>query len=77
MVLTVFRVATIVVEGRLREFVRRRRTHREDAGVRDHVIVCGCRRVGLSVASEFACEGAQLVAVGTADALHELERVCS
>ena len=53
----------LVAEGRLSEFVGRRRMDRKIADLRDHVVVCGWGRVGRAVADHLHDRGRDVVVV--------------
>jgi voltage-gated potassium channel len=52
-----------VTEGHLRAHLERRRMDRDIASMRDHVIVCGCGRVGRAAAEFLAGTGLRVVVV--------------
>lgn len=52
-----------VVEGRLTDHTRRRRMERHIAALHDHIIVCGCGRVGRTMVEHAEGAGAQVVVV--------------
>lgn len=56
-------VLELLIEGHMRELVRRRRMEREIAGMSGHVLVCGWGRVGREVARFLANSGRQVVVV--------------
>ncbi|EOW9528837.1 TrkA family potassium uptake protein [Bacillus cytotoxicus] len=45
-------VAAMIIEGNLFHAVRRKKMNKQIAGLKDHIIVCGCGRVGLQVVHE-------------------------
>ncbi|MGG2063343.1 potassium channel family protein [Bacillus sp. S14(2024)] len=45
-------VAAMIVEGNLFQAVRRKQMEKQIAEIKDHIIVCGCGRVGLQVVQE-------------------------
>lgn len=45
-------VAAMIVEGDLFQVVRRKKMDKQIAKLNDHIIVCGCGRVGLQVVQE-------------------------
>ncbi|MFD0767633.1 potassium channel family protein [Bacillus sp. CGMCC 1.60114] len=45
-------VAAMIVEGNLFQAVRRKKMEKQIAEIKDHIIVCGCGRVGLQVVQE-------------------------
>ncbi|WP_242145135.1 MULTISPECIES: TrkA family potassium uptake protein [unclassified Bacillus cereus group] len=45
-------VAAMIIEGNLFHAVRRKKMDKQIAGLKDHIIVCGCGRVGLQVVHE-------------------------
>jgi len=56
-------VLELLIEGHMRQLVRRRRMDRDIARMHDHVIVCGWGRVGREVAQFLATAGRQVVVV--------------
>jgi voltage-gated potassium channel len=56
-------IVQLVVEGRLAEFVGRRRMDRKIADMSDHVVVCGWGRVGRAVAHDLHERGRAVVVV--------------
>lgn len=56
-------VLEILIEGHMRDRVRRRRMEREIARMRNHVVICGWGRVGREVARYLAAGGRQVVVV--------------
>ena len=56
-------VLEVLIEGHMRELVRRRRMERDIARTAGHVIVCGWGRVGREVARFLASTGRQVVVV--------------
>lgn len=60
-----------VTEGHLRAHLERRRMNRTIAAMEDHVIVCGCGRVGRAAAEFLAGTGLQVVVVDTDPARFE------
>ena len=56
-------IVELVVEGRLADFVGRRRMDRVIADMRDHVLVCGWGRVGRGVAHDLHERGCTVVVV--------------
>jgi voltage-gated potassium channel len=69
-VITLSLAARSIAEGGLGERSRRRRMSRRIGSMSNHYIICAYGRVGRTVASEFATEGAEFVVI---DADHELE----
>ena len=59
-------VVQLMVEGRLGEFVGRRRMDRQIANLRGHVVVCGWGRVGRAVAHDLSVGGRDVVVVDIA-----------
>lgn len=53
----------VLLEGHMRDLVRRRRMERDIARMTGHVIVCGCGRVGREVARFLEAAGRPLVVV--------------
>ena len=53
----------LLIDGHMRELIRRRRMEREIATMNDHVIICGWGRVGREVARYLANAGEQIVVV--------------
>lgn len=53
----------LLIDGHMRERIRRRRMEREIATMEDHVIICGWGRVGREVARYLANAGEQIVVV--------------
>ncbi|MGG0186308.1 potassium channel family protein [Bacillus rhizoplanae] len=45
-------VAAMIVEGNLFQAMRRKKMEKQIAEIKDHIIVCGCGRVGLQVVQE-------------------------
>ncbi|WP_020059732.1 potassium channel family protein [Bacillus sp. 123MFChir2] len=45
-------VAAIIIEGNLFQVMRRKKMKKQIAEMKDHIIVCGCGRVGLQVVQE-------------------------
>jgi voltage-gated potassium channel len=56
-------VLEVLIEGHMRDLVRRRRMERDIARMSGHVIVCGWGRVGREVARFLASAGRQVVVV--------------
>lgn len=56
-------VATIVVEGGVEEWMRRRREERMLSTIENHFIVCGYGRIGSIVAAQFRRQGVPLIVV--------------
>jgi len=56
-------VLEVLIEGHMRDLVRRRRMDRDIAGMSHHVLVCGWGRVGREVAAFLAKAGRQVVVV--------------
>jgi len=56
-------VLEVVIEGHLREMVRRRKMERDITRMTGHIIVCGWGRVGREVARFLAAAGRQVVVV--------------
>jgi voltage-gated potassium channel len=56
-------VLEVLIEGHMRELMRRRRMDRDIGRMRNHVIVCGWGRVGREVARYLATSGHELVVV--------------
>jgi voltage-gated potassium channel len=56
-------IVQLVVEGRLSEFVGRRRMDRKIADMSNHVVVCGWGRVGQAVAHDLDARGRAVVVV--------------
>jgi voltage-gated potassium channel len=56
-------VLEVLIEGHMRELVRRRRMDRDIASMSDHVIICGWGRVGREVARFLAQVGRSVVVV--------------
>jgi voltage-gated potassium channel len=53
----------LLIEGHMRDSIRRRRMERDIDRMRDHVVVCGWGRVGREVARYLANAGQQIVVV--------------
>ena len=60
----------VLIEGHMRELVRRRKMERDIAQMSGHVIVCGWGRVGREVARFLVSAGRQVVVID-----HDLERL--
>lgn len=45
-------VAAMIIEGNLFQAMRRKKMEKQIAEMKDHIIVCGCGRVGLQVVQE-------------------------
>ena len=58
----------LLIEGHMRQLVRRRRMDREISRMTGHVVVCGWGRVGREVARYLAAAGRQVVVVDRDDA---------
>ncbi len=56
-------LTSLFVELDLKDALRRRRSMREIARMKDHVIVCGCGRTGRQVAQELASMGSEYVLI--------------
>lgn len=56
-------VLELLIEGHMREMVRRRRMERDIAQMEGHVIVCGWGRVGAEVSKFLAAAGQEVVVV--------------
>lgn len=56
-------VLEVLIEGHMRELVRRRRMDRDIAGMSGHVVICGWGRVGREVARYLANANRQVVIV--------------
>ena len=56
-------VLEVLIEGHMRDLVRRRRMDRKIAGMSNHVLVCGWGRVGREVADFLVKAGRQVVVV--------------
>jgi voltage-gated potassium channel len=56
-------LTSLFVELDLKDALRRRRSTREIARMKDHVIVCGCGRTGRQVAQELASMGSEYVLI--------------
>ena len=63
-------VLEVLIEGHMRDLVRRRKMERDIARMSGHVIVCGWGRVGREVARFLVSAGRQVVVVD-----HDLERL--
>ena len=63
-------VLEVLIEGHMRDLVRRRKMDRDIARMSGHVIVCGWGRVGREVARFLVSAGRQVVVID-----HDLERV--
>ena len=63
-------VLEVLIEGHMRELVRRRKMERDIAQMSGHVIVCGWGRVGREVARFLVSAGRQVVVID-----HDLERL--
>jgi voltage-gated potassium channel len=64
-------VLEVLIEGHMRDLVRRRRMDREIRGMSDHVVICGWGRVGREVARFLAQAGNQIVIVDRKNELAE------
>lgn len=60
---TAVTAAEFVVEGHLRQYIERRRMHREIEALDGHVIVCGFGRVGRHLASQLERDGEPFVVI--------------
>ena len=66
-------VLEVLIEGHMRDLVRRRKMERDIAKMSGHVIVCGWGRVGREVAQFLTSAGRQVVVVDrVSDRLHEV-----
>ena len=66
-------VLEVLIEGHMRDLVRRRKMERDIARMSGHVIVCGWGRVGREVAQFLTSVGRQVVVVDrVSDRLHEV-----
>ena len=66
-------VLEVLIEGHMRDLVRRRKMERDIARMSGHVIVCGWGRVGREVAQFLTSAGRQVVVVDrVSDRLHEV-----
>ncbi len=62
---TAVTAAEFVVEGHLRQYIERRRMHREIETLDNHVIVCGFGRVGRHLAEQLDGDGEPFVVIDT------------
>lgn len=53
----------VLIDGHMRDLMRRRRMERQIAGMKDHVVICGWGRVGREVARYLDRAGQQIVVV--------------
>lgn len=56
-------VLEVLIEGHMRDLMRRRRMDRDIERMKDHVIVCGWGRVGREVARYLAASGREVVVI--------------
>lgn len=56
-------ITAFVVEGQLKDLLRRTRMEKEISKLRDHYIICGAQRVGLVILKELMRTGNQVVIV--------------
>jgi len=71
---TLGQVATIFVEGELREILGRRKLEKQIAALKDHYIICGFGRIGAIIARELMAENIPLVVIEQdAEQIEELE----
>lgn len=56
-------VLELLIEGHMRELMRRRRMERDIGRMSDHIVVCGWGRVGREVARFLAASGRQVVVI--------------
>ena len=66
--------ATMVLEGNILEYWRKRHMERKLAKIQDHVIVCGFGRIGQSICSELTGLGATCIVIENDDNKQELAR---
>ena len=67
------RFVTVMVEGRLRTFLKGRKMEQQIARLRNHFIICGYGRMGRQVALEFREAGIPFVVIDTNPATFERE----
>ncbi|MGI2748579.1 potassium channel family protein [Bacillus cytotoxicus] len=68
-------VAAMIIEGNLFHAVRRKKTDKQIAGLKDHIIVCGCGRVGLQVVHELQEKKVPFVVVDKDREVLEKEKI--
>ncbi|AWC30668.1 potassium channel protein [Bacillus cytotoxicus] len=68
-------VAAMIIEGNLFHAVRRKKMDKQIAGLKDHIIVCGCGRVGLQVVHELQEKKVPFVVVDKDREVLEKEKI--
>ncbi|MEM5609030.1 potassium channel protein [Bacillus toyonensis] len=68
-------VATIIIEGNLFHAVRRKKMDKQIAQLQNHIIVCGCGRVGLQVVHELQEKKIPFVVVDKDESILEKEKL--
>ncbi|PEJ33876.1 potassium channel protein [Bacillus pseudomycoides] len=68
-------VAAMIIEGNLFHAVRRKKMGKQIAQIQDHIIVCGCGRVGLQVVHELQEKNIPFVVVDKEEAVLEKEKL--
>ncbi|OOR48450.1 potassium channel protein, partial [Bacillus mycoides] len=64
-----------IIEGNLFHAVRRKKMDKQIAQIQDHIIVCGCGRVGLQVVRELQEKNIPFVVVDKEEAVLEREKL--
>lgn len=68
-------VAAIIIEGNLFHAVRRKKMDKQIAQLQNHIIVCGCGRVGLQVVHELQEKKIPFVVVDKDESILEKEKL--
>ncbi|QPW51533.1 potassium channel protein [Bacillus thuringiensis] len=68
-------VAAIIIEGNLFHAVRRKKMDKQIAQLQNHIIVCGCGRVGLQVVQELQEKKIPFVVVDKDESILEKEKL--
>ena len=68
-------VAAMIIEGNLFHAVRRKKMDKQIAELQDHIIVCGCGRVGLQVVHELQEKKIPFVVVDKEESVLEKEKL--
>jgi voltage-gated potassium channel len=67
------KIVTVMVEGRIRSFIKGRKMEQQIENLKDHFIICGYGRMGSQVAAEFQQSGVPFVVIDSNPSSFERE----